>query len=46
MHPRRFVYVLKSLNDPGRYYTGLTSNVAERLVRSLLTLAEPEKVTV
>jgi len=26
------VYVLKSQNDPGRYYTGLTSNVAERLM--------------
>jgi putative endonuclease len=32
VHPKRFVYVLKSQNDPGRYYTGLTSNVADRLL--------------
>jgi predicted GIY-YIG superfamily endonuclease len=29
--PRRIVYVLKSETDTGRYYTGLTSNVAARL---------------
>ena len=32
MHLKRFVYVLKSQNDPGRYYTGLTSNVEKRLL--------------
>jgi predicted GIY-YIG superfamily endonuclease len=26
-----FVYVLKTINEPLRYYTGLTSNVSERL---------------
>lgn len=29
--PRRFVYVLRSLAVPDRYYVGVTSNVAERL---------------
>ena len=29
--PKRFVYILVSERDPGRYYTGLTSNVPERL---------------
>ena len=28
---RRFVYVLRSVNCPDRYYTGLTVDVAERL---------------
>lgn len=28
---KRFVYVLRSGNDPTRYYTGLTSDVARRL---------------
>jgi predicted GIY-YIG superfamily endonuclease len=27
----RFVYVIQSVRDPGRYYAGLTSNVAQRL---------------
>lgn len=30
--PKRFVYVLESLNNPDRHYTGLTSNVHERLL--------------
>jgi predicted GIY-YIG superfamily endonuclease len=29
---KRFVYVLKSRSQPSRYYTGLTSNLATRLV--------------
>ena len=29
--PRRFVYVLRSLSDRTRYYTGVTSNVKARL---------------
>jgi predicted GIY-YIG superfamily endonuclease len=29
--PRQFVYVLRSLRDPMRYYIGLTSNVTQRL---------------
>jgi len=29
--PRRFVYILRSITDPNRHYTGLTSDVAERL---------------
>jgi len=29
--PRRFVYIAKSDAAPGRYYTGLTSDVATRL---------------
>jgi putative endonuclease len=28
---KRFVYILKNQNQPSRYYTGLTSNVAARL---------------
>lgn len=28
---KRFVYVLRSAEDPPRYYTGLTSGVATRL---------------
>jgi putative endonuclease len=28
---RRFVYIIESLSIPGRFYTGLTSNVTERL---------------
>lgn len=32
MHtPRRYVYVLQSEAQPWRYYTGLTSNVHDRL---------------
>ena len=31
MLPKRFVYVLESLADPGRPYIGLTSHVRERL---------------
>ena len=31
MAPRRFVYVLKNHDNPPRYYTGLTSDVAKRL---------------
>jgi len=27
-----FVYVLKTVNQPVKYYTGLTSDVAERLI--------------
>ena len=30
--PQRIVYVLKNSETPPRYYTGLTSNLAERLV--------------
>ena len=29
--PKRFVYVLRSLSDRDRYYTGVTSNVRLRL---------------
>lgn len=29
--PKRFVYVLRSLSDRTRYYTGVTSNVKARL---------------
>ena len=29
--PKRYVYVLKNLENPPRYYTGLTGNVARRL---------------
>jgi predicted GIY-YIG superfamily endonuclease len=29
--PHRIVYVLKNRETPPRYYTGLTSNLAERL---------------
>jgi putative endonuclease len=29
--PKRFVYVLRSLNDRDRYYTGVTANVWVRL---------------
>ena len=29
--PQTIVYVIKSVADPPRYYTGLTSNVAMRL---------------
>ena len=29
--PKTIVYVLKSEANPGRYYTGLTSNMAARL---------------
>ena len=28
---RRFVYILNSTSDPSRYYTGLTSNVRDRI---------------
>jgi len=28
---RRFVYILKNLEQPPRYYTGLTSDIRERL---------------
>ena len=28
---KRFVYVLRSLSDPNRYYTGVTSNLRLRL---------------
>ena len=31
MSPKRFVYILKNDATPSRYYTGLTSDVAERL---------------
>jgi predicted GIY-YIG superfamily endonuclease len=27
----RFVYIIRSVSDPARYYTGLTSNVEDRL---------------
>ena len=30
--PKRFVYVLQSVRDRARYYTGITSNVRRRLV--------------
>jgi putative endonuclease len=30
--PKRFVYVLRSVNQSSRYYVGLTSNVAQRVV--------------
>jgi putative endonuclease len=29
--PQTFVYILKSLANPPRYYTGLTSNLERRL---------------
>jgi putative endonuclease len=29
--PKKFVYVLKSVHAPVRYYTGLTSDVSRRL---------------
>jgi putative endonuclease len=29
--PRRFVYVLRNGDNPPRYYTGLTADVARRL---------------
>jgi hypothetical protein len=29
--PRRFVYILQSVSDPKRFYTGLTSTVPLRL---------------
>lgn len=29
--PKRFVYILKSAGDAGRYYTGLTSDVHSRV---------------
>ena len=29
--PKRFVYTLKNSDDPPRYYTGVTSDVAARL---------------
>lgn len=31
MSDRRFVYILRSDVDPNRHYTGITSDVAERL---------------
>ena len=30
--PKRFVYLLQSLSNPERHYTGLTSNVPQRLL--------------
>ncbi len=30
--PRRTVYILESLSDPRRHYTGITSDLAARLV--------------
>jgi putative endonuclease len=30
--PKRFVYVLQSLNKPDRHYTGLTSDMQHRLL--------------
>ena len=32
MAPKRFVYILQSLADPTRYYTGVTSDVCARLI--------------
>jgi putative endonuclease len=29
--PKRFVYILKSINTPATYYVGVTSNVERRL---------------
>ena len=29
--PKRSVYILRSVNQPSRYYTGVTSDVASRL---------------
>jgi len=29
--PKRIVYIIESLATPGRFYSGLTSNMAERL---------------
>ena len=31
MPPPRIVYILRSVNDPDRHYTGLTSDLAQRL---------------
>lgn len=31
MPPKRTVYVLKSVHEPTRYYTGVTSNLGARL---------------
>jgi predicted GIY-YIG superfamily endonuclease len=31
MQPRRFVYILESISDPGRHDVGLASDVAARL---------------
>ena len=31
MSDKRFVYILRSDVDPGRHYTGITSNLEERL---------------
>lgn len=31
MAAKRFVYILNSLSDPARYYTGITSDVRVRL---------------
>ena len=28
---KRFVYILKSVSNPARYYTGVTSNIPSRL---------------
>jgi putative endonuclease len=30
-HPKRFVYILKSINNPTTYYVGITSCMAARL---------------
>jgi predicted GIY-YIG superfamily endonuclease len=30
--PKRFVYILQSLNNPERHYTGLTSDVQQRFL--------------
>jgi putative endonuclease len=32
LEPKRFVYILKSLADPTRYYTGVTSDPRARLI--------------
>ena len=29
--PKQFVYILRSVRDPSRYYTGLTDNVPRRV---------------
>ena len=31
MQPRRFVYILESISDPGRHYVGLAADVAARV---------------
>ena len=31
MHPKRTVYVLKSVSNPARYYTGVTADAVLRL---------------